>query len=69
MTDEASTAGWDAIDTAFNELYGEQEPKHYGTAIPYALGGPDPLDGISAYIVEHSNASLAFCNVRLLRTI
>ena len=53
MTDEASTAGWDAIDTAFNELYGEQEPKHYGTAIPYALGGPDPLDGISAYKVEH----------------
>ncbi|MEK4437535.1 suppressor of fused domain protein [Paenibacillus sp. FSL K6-2862] len=52
MTDEASTAGWDAIDTAFNELYGEQEPKHYGTAIPYALGGPDPLDGISAYKVE-----------------
>ena len=30
-------------------IYGEQEPKHYGTLVPYSLGGEDPLDGISTY--------------------
>lgn len=52
MTQEENTSGWDAIDHAMQQLYGEQEPKHYGTAIPYMLGGPDPLDGISAYAVD-----------------
>lgn len=45
----ADQAGWDAIDRALAPLYGEQEPRHYGTLIKHALGGPDPLDGISAY--------------------
>ncbi|WP_145149899.1 suppressor of fused domain protein [Paenibacillus xylanexedens] len=49
MTHEENTSGWDAIDQAIGELYGEQEPHHYGTSIPYMLGGPDPLDGISVY--------------------
>lgn len=49
MNQEANTAGWDAIDQAVTAIYGEQEPKHYGTIISYALGGDDPLDGISAY--------------------
>ncbi|MFS0838836.1 suppressor of fused domain protein [Paenibacillus sp. 1P03SA] len=49
MSTEPSTAGWDAIEKEFVKLYGEQEPKHYGTLISYMLGGPDPLDGISAY--------------------
>lgn len=49
MNEEASTAGWDAIDQALAKIYGEQEPKHFGTIIPYVLGGDDPLDGISAY--------------------
>ena len=44
--------GWDAIDAALAPLYGKQEPRHWGTAIKYALGGPDPLDGISAYAAE-----------------
>ncbi|WP_339310287.1 suppressor of fused domain protein [Paenibacillus sp. FSL k6-2145] len=52
MTHEDNTAGWDAIDQSMRELYGEQEPKHYGTALPYMLGGPDPLDGISVYEVN-----------------
>ncbi|MFJ7367961.1 suppressor of fused domain protein [Lysinibacillus sp. NPDC098008] len=52
MSEEVTTAGWDAIDQAFTTLYGEQEPKHYGTLISYALGGQDPLDGISAYKSE-----------------
>ncbi|WP_410771461.1 suppressor of fused domain protein [Fontibacillus sp. BL9] len=46
------TTGWDAIDQELGKIYGDQEPKHYGTLISYALGGPDPLDGISAYKAE-----------------
>lgn len=49
MSEEVITAGWDAIDAAMERIYGEQEPKHYGTLISYALGGSDPLDGISVY--------------------
>lgn len=41
--------GWDAISAAFDRLYPGQEPKHWGTLVPLALGGPDPLDGISAW--------------------
>ncbi len=46
---ETAAAGWTAIDATLARLYGDQEPKHYGTLISYSLGGPDPLDGISAY--------------------
>ncbi|USB32980.1 suppressor of fused domain protein [Paenibacillus sp. YPG26] len=42
--------GWDAIDAQMERIYGDQEPKHYGTLIPYMLGGQDPLNGISAYV-------------------
>ncbi|MEO4053242.1 suppressor of fused domain protein [Solibacillus sp. CAU 1738] len=52
MTEEVNTTGWAAIEEALTKLYGEQEPKHYGTAIPFMLGGQDPLDGLSAYKVE-----------------
>ncbi len=41
--------GWDAIDSKLKEVYGIQEPKHWGTIISHMLGGPDPIDGISAY--------------------
>src|SRR5512140_197259 len=44
--------GWDAIDAALSRIYGAREPRHYATLIPYSLGGPDPLDGISAYFNE-----------------
>jgi hypothetical protein len=46
---DAATPGWDAIDARLDEVYGGQEPKHWGTLIKHMLGGPDPLDGISAY--------------------
>ncbi|HZG17020.1 MAG TPA: suppressor of fused domain protein [Candidatus Bathyarchaeia archaeon] len=52
MNEEAKSAGWDAIEQAMSKLYGDQEPKHYGTIIPYMLGGNDPLDGLSAYKAE-----------------
>lgn len=52
MSEEVNAPGWDAIDLELGKIYGDQEPKHYGTMVPYALGGPDPLDGISAYKSE-----------------
>ncbi|WP_222720423.1 suppressor of fused domain protein [Actinomadura sp. HBU206391] len=42
-------AGWAAIDTTLQRIYGDAEPMHWGTLHKWALGGPDPLDGISAY--------------------
>jgi suppressor of fused len=47
--DEIAAPGWDAIDGALKPLYGDQEPKHFGTIISRTLGGNDPLQGISAY--------------------
>ncbi|MEK4031326.1 suppressor of fused domain protein [Pseudobacillus sp. FSL P4-0506] len=52
MNEEENKAGWDAIDQAMKDLYGEQEPKHFGTLISYMLGGNDPLDGISVYVAK-----------------
>lgn len=46
---DAAAPGWDAIDSRVKEVYRDQEPKHWGTIIKYLLGGPDPIDGISAY--------------------
>lgn len=48
QTDDASP-GWDAISDRLAQLYPGQEPKHFGTLISYRLGGPDPLNGISAW--------------------
>ena len=48
--EEIVTDGWNAINEAFAKVYpGQDDPKHYGTLIPWRLGGPDPLDGISVY--------------------
>ncbi len=49
QTEEQEDSGWKAIESAFKSIYGNQEPKHWGTLIPYSLGGNDPLHGISAY--------------------
>ncbi len=46
---EDDAPGWSAIDEKLDSVYKNQEPKHWGTVIPYSFGGPDPLDGISAY--------------------
>lgn len=46
---EDESPGWAAIDTALARVYGGVEPQHWGTMISWRLGGPDPLDGISAY--------------------
>lgn len=48
--EEVVMDGWGAIDEAFLRVYpGQEEQKHFGTLIPWRLGGPDPLDGISVY--------------------
>ena len=47
--DNAVTIGWQAIDSAAESVYGDKKPHHYGTVVRWALGGPDPLDGISVY--------------------
>jgi suppressor of fused-like protein len=48
MTDDEAP-GWTAIDAALQRIYGDAKPQHWGTLIRWRLGGPDPLDGISAY--------------------
>ena len=42
--------GWNAITKAFLGLYPDQpQPLHFSVEVPWALGGDDPLDGISVY--------------------
>lgn len=41
--------GWLAIDKAIEALYPGQEPKHWAATPHYAVGGKDPIDGISFY--------------------
>ncbi|HUO05569.1 MAG TPA: suppressor of fused domain protein [Candidatus Binataceae bacterium] len=45
--------GWEAIEKKMASIYGTQEPKHWGTIMRYSEGGPDPLDGVSAYRAEN----------------
>jgi suppressor of fused len=49
MDDTEQAPGWDAIDAALQGVYGDQTPLHYGTVLKYAVGGSDPVDGISIY--------------------
>ncbi len=43
--------GWDAIDAALQPVYrGEDPHAYFGTAVPYMLGGNDPIHGISVYL-------------------
>lgn len=42
-------AGVDAIDAKCKALYGEQKGFHFGVKVPFAAGGPDPLDQVSVY--------------------
>ena len=51
---ELTKAGFDAISGAMKRLYPGQEGMYYGTIIPYALGGNDPLDGVEVWKSERS---------------
>jgi hypothetical protein len=46
---DSEAPGWDAITAALRSLYDGQKEFHYGTVLPYRLGGRDPLQGISVY--------------------
>ena len=49
--DQEWAPGWDEIEAAFRAVYGDQEPQHFGTVITSRamFGGPEYLDGYSAY--------------------
>lgn len=50
--EDSVAPGWDAIESALRAVYGETRPEaHYGTLVKYAVGGPDPIDGVSVYRV------------------
>ncbi|KUF43643.1 suppressor of fused domain protein [Myroides marinus] len=46
---EEDAVGWDCIDENLKNIYEEQEPQHFASALPYNLGGEDPLNGISVF--------------------
>jgi suppressor of fused len=46
---EYDAIGWKAIDDAIERIYRKQEPVHYGTEVPFFLGGKDPLQGVSIF--------------------
>lgn len=56
--DQEWAPGWDEIEDAFKEVYGGQEPQHYGTVITSRamFGGNEYLDGYSAYRSEKGYA-------------
>lgn len=59
---EDSSPGWDALNAQLDDVYRGQEPKHWGTLIKQMLGGPDPIDGISAYSCQREGTPhLHFC--------
>lgn len=49
--DDDFVPGWDEIEAAFTEVYGDTAPEHFGTTITSRamFGGPEYLDGYSAY--------------------
>ena len=56
--DEDYVPGWDFIDNALEKLYGSQEPVHFATKMEKRamFGGPEYLDGYSAYKSENGYA-------------
>jgi hypothetical protein len=45
----SESAGWDAIEAHLRAKLGGAPAKHWGSVVKWSLGGPDPLDGVSAY--------------------
>ena len=46
---EDSAPGLDAIVAKEKEIYGDQEPIHWATIVPYELGGEDPLWAVDCF--------------------
>jgi suppressor of fused len=53
--DEPGTSGWQAIDAALRNLYGNQEPIHKAPILHARLGGEFFLDGVSIYRAPESH--------------
>ncbi|MGQ3014893.1 MAG: suppressor of fused domain protein [Flavobacteriales bacterium] len=49
---EDDAVGWMAIDEQLKTVYGDTEPRHFGSLIKYMMGGEDPIDGTSIYDSE-----------------
>lgn len=58
--DDDFVPGWDEIEAAFTEVYGDTAPEHFGTTITSRamFGGPEYLDGYSAYPSEKGYAHI-----------
>ena len=58
--DDDFVPGWDEIEAAFTEIYGDTAPEHFGTTITSRamFGGPEYLDGYSAYPSEKGYAHI-----------
>lgn len=52
MSEEVTSVGFDAIADRMQVLYPQQQEFHYGTLLPYSLGGKDPLDGLGVWKSE-----------------
>lgn len=50
--DENQSIGWRAIDVSLANMYPGASAVHFATPVPYALGGSDPLNAVSAYDVS-----------------
>ncbi len=52
--DDDFVPGWDEIESAFKEVYGDTESEHFGTVMTSRamFGGPEYLDGYSVYPSE-----------------
>ena len=53
--DDSYSPGWEQIDLAFKEVYGDQEPSHFGTVLTSRamFGGNEFLDGYSLFKSEN----------------
>jgi len=65
---EDDAPGLDAINNKEKEIYGNAEPTHIATVVPYELGGPDPLWAVEYFISEKQqkhfhHISLGFTNL------
>lgn len=57
---EDDAVGWLSIDHELEKLYPGQEPQHFAPSLHYALGGENPLDGISVYQSKVQNDHFHF---------
>lgn len=57
---EDDAVGWECIDRELEKIYPGQEPLHFAPPLHYAVGGNDPLDGISVYRSEKQEKHFHF---------